>query len=251
MSMPRKIRCTVENIINHGGRVYTVDLVPATSVPPFRPGQFLHLTVDDYDPAGFWPESRVFSIASSPRERRRIRICYSVKGRYTTKMEQGLKVGGEVWIKLPYGDFVIDGASDAVLLAGGTGISAFTAFLQSLTPQAVPRVTLIYGARTPALFLFQNMILSQLAAVPQFDAVFFTETEDATFARELAAHPKAPACYAGRISLDAVLRPPSSVLCSLSAIFYLSGPPIMLSMLSQQLLARGVPADLVRTDAWE
>src|ERR1035437_2933378 len=229
MSMPRKIRCTVENIIDHGGRVYTVDLVPATSVPPFRPGQFLHLTVDDYDPAGFWPESRVFSIASSSRERRRVRICYSVKGRYTTKMEQVLKVGGEVWIKLPYGDFVIDGGSDAVLIAGGTGISAFTAFLQSLTPQTVPRVTLVYGARTPALFLFQDMILSQLAAVPQFDAVFFAENEDATFTRQLAAQSKAPACYAGRISLDAILRPPSFVLCPRSPVFYLSGPPVMLS----------------------
>jgi ferredoxin-NADP reductase len=244
MSMPRKIRCTVEAITDHGGRVYTLELKPEGLVPAFRPGQFLHLTVDDYDPAGFWPESRVFSIASSPRERIRIRICYSVKGRYTTKMEQALKVGGEVWIKLPYGDFVIDGTSDAVLLAGGTGISAFTAFLQSLAPQAGPRVTLIYGARTPALFLFQDMILSQLAAVPQFDAVFFTETEDAAFARQLAAHPKAPACYTGRISLDSVLRPPSSV-------FYLSGPPVMLSTLSQELLNRGVPADRVRTDAWE
>jgi ferredoxin-NADP reductase len=251
MSMPRKIRCTVENIIDHGGRVYTVDLVPAMSVPPFRPGQFLHLTVDDYDPAGFWPESRVFSIASSPLERRRIRICYSVKGRYTMKMEQALKVGGEVWIKLPYGDFVINGASDAVLIAGGTGISAFTAFLQSLTPQAGPRVTLVYGARTTALFLFQDMILSQLAAVPQFDAVFFAESEDATFAQQLAARPKTPACYAGRISLDAIFRPPSSVLGSRSSVFYLSGPPVMLSTLSQQLLTRGVPADLVRTDAWE
>ena len=272
MSMPRKIRCTVADIIDHGGQVYTVDLVPATSVPPFQPGQFLHLTADDYDPAGFWPESRVFSIASSPRERGRIRICYSVKGRYTTKLEQVLKVGGEVWIKLPYGDFVINGTSDVVLIAGGTGISAFTAFLQSLTPQTVPRVTLIYGARIPALFLFQDMILSQLAAVPQFDAMFFAENEDATFTRQLAAHPKSPACHAGRISLDAILRPPSSVpcppstalrppstvlrlpstvLCPLSSVFYLSGPPIMLSTLSQQLLARGVPADLVRTDAWE
>ena len=63
---------------------------------------------------------------------------------------------------------------------------------------------------------------------------------------------------AGRISLDAILRPPSSVPCPPStalrppsSVFYLSGPPIMLSTLSQQLLVRGVPADLVRTDAWE
>jgi ferredoxin-NADP reductase len=251
MSMPRKIRCRVENIIDHGGRVYTVDFVPATTVPPFRPGQFLHLTVDDYDPAGFWPESRVFSIASAPGDRQRLRICYSVKARYTTRMEQRLKVGGEVWVKMPYGDFVIDQGADAVLLAGGTGISAFTAFIEALAPHTGQKVTLVYGARTPALFLFQQMILRQLAAVPQFGAVFFAETEDAAFTRQLAAHPKTPACYAGRISLDTILHPPSPVPCSLSSAFYLSGPPIMLSTLSEQLLNRGVPADCVRTDAWE
>src|ERR1019366_8731649 len=161
MSMLRKIRCVVGAITDHGGGVYTVDLAPASTAPSFRPGQFLHLTVDDYDPSGFWPESRVFSIASSPRDRHRLRICYSVKGRYTTKMEQVLKVGGEVWIKMPYGEFVINGASDAVLLAGGTGISAFTAFQEALTPANQRHITLIYGARPPGLFPFQDMILNQ------------------------------------------------------------------------------------------
>ena len=40
--------------------------------PLFKPGQFLHLAIDPYDGAGFWPESRVFSIASSPRDRDRL-----------------------------------------------------------------------------------------------------------------------------------------------------------------------------------
>ena len=35
--MPRKIRCAVESITDHGGRVYTVDLVPQSAVPGFRP----------------------------------------------------------------------------------------------------------------------------------------------------------------------------------------------------------------------
>lgn len=251
MSMPRKIRCVVGAITNHGGGVYTVDLAPAGAAPSFRPGQFLHLTVDDYDPSGFWPESRVFSIASSPRDRNRIRICYSVKGRYTTKMEQTLKVGGEVWIKMPYGDFVIDETSGAVLIAGGTGISAFTAFLEALTPQGSQPVTLVYGARMPGLFLFQEMILAQLAAVPKFNAVFFTETPDEAFARRLAVPPRAPRCLTGRISLDAVLSPLSSVLSPLSSVFYLSGPPVMLKTLTAGLLARGISPEQIRTDAWE
>jgi ferredoxin-NADP reductase len=265
MSMPRKIRCTVESIIDHGGRVYTVDLVPAAPVPSFRAGQFLHLTVDDYDPAGFWPESRVFSIASSPKERARLRICYSVKGRYTTRMEERLSVGGEVWVKLPYGDFVIEDSGAAVLIAGGTGISAFTAFLEALTPQDSQAVTLVYGARTPGLLLFQEMILAQLAAVPQLDVVFFTETADQNFAQRIAAQPRAPRCLTGRISLESVLRPltsearslrsetssTSSVPCAPTSIFYLSGPPVMLTMLGTELQALGVTSERIRTDAWE
>jgi NAD(P)H-flavin reductase len=286
MSVPRKIHCHVESITDHGGRVFTVDLAPASPVPSFRPGQFLHLTVDEYDPSGFWPESRVFSIASPPHDCRRLRICYSVKGRYTMRMEQMLRVGGEVWVKLPYGEFFIDHQADAVLVAGGTGISAFTAFLGALTSETKQKATLVYGARNPDLFLFQEMILSQLARVPAFNVIFFTETRDATFAGRMAALPNPPKCFPGRISLSSVLRPPasdigpltsdlrslpsearplssvigppssdlrslSSVLCPPSSVFYLSGPPIMLKALGEDLKSRGVPPDRIRTDAWE
>ncbi|MEI6211563.1 MAG: hypothetical protein WCR06_08045 [bacterium] len=34
MSIPRKIRCFVASVIDHGGRVYTVDLLPSLSPPP-------------------------------------------------------------------------------------------------------------------------------------------------------------------------------------------------------------------------
>jgi ferredoxin-NADP reductase len=247
--MPRKIRCTVESITDHGGRVYTVDLAPANPVPSFRPGQFLHLTVDDYDPSGFWPESRVFSIASSPRDRMRLRICYSVKARYTTRMEQTLRVGGEVWIKMPYGDFVIDETNDAVLVAGGTGISAFTAFIQALKPNHPRMVTLIYGVRNPSLLLFQDMLLAQAERVPQFRVIYFAE--------ELREPINGGTWHAGRISLGAVFRAVTSETHSpvarfpTSAAFYLSGPPVMLTALGTDLRARGVAPEDIRTDAWE
>ena len=162
-------------------------------MPPFRPGQFLHLTVDDYDPAGFWPESRVFSIASSPRERERIRICYSVKGRYTTKMEQALKVGGEVWIKLPYGDFVIDDTERRGADRGRHRHQRLHRLIEALDPAAEHAVTLVYGARTPSA-----------APVPGHDSrptgrraatstrVFFTETPDGSFAQRNGGPPQGP-----------------------------------------------------------
>jgi ferredoxin-NADP reductase len=248
MSQPRKLRCTVEALTDHGGRVYTVDLAPQSPAPSFRPGQFLHLTVDDYDPSGFWPESRVFSIASSPSERGRLRICYSVKGRYTIKMEQALQPGREVWVKLPYGEFIIDDSTEAVLLAGGTGISAFTAFVESLKPERTKPVWLIYGAREPGLLLFREMLLDRLAKVPAFQLLFFTEAGTESFSREVAPAPRPPACFPGRISLDSFWPQLSGVE---KKTFYLAGPPIMLSTLGAQLKARGVAPEQVRVDAWE
>jgi ferredoxin-NADP reductase len=34
----------------------------------FVPGAFFHLALDEYDPSGAWPESRCFSIQTSPNE---------------------------------------------------------------------------------------------------------------------------------------------------------------------------------------
>jgi len=248
MSLARKIRCTVESIANHGGGVYTVTLAPAGIFPAFRPGQFAHLTVDDYDPSSFWPESRVFSIASSPHERKRLRFCYSVKGRYTTKMEQRLKAGGEVWVKMPYGEFFIDDSFDAVLFAGGTGVSAFTAFIEALTPSAPKSVWLVFGARNPSLLLFREMIEGQLVKVVNFHLIYFTEENTSNLASEIANLSRSPVCLPGRISLDPVLR---HVPMSGAKVYYLSGPPIMLNMLSTGLRQLGVPAENIRTDAWE
>ena len=97
--MAQKLNCVVEQIIDHGERVYTLALRPERPVPRFVPGQFLHLALDPYDATGFWPESRVFSIASPPAERDLVRITYAVHGRFTARMESGLAEGTQAWIR--------------------------------------------------------------------------------------------------------------------------------------------------------
>jgi NAD(P)H-flavin reductase len=242
MSICRKVHCRVEAIIDHGDDVYTLDLKPDSRVPKFQPGQFLHLSVDDYNPASFWPESRVFSVASSPHERERLCICYSVKGQYTEKMKKSLHVGRDVWVKLPYGDFFIDETRAAVLIAGGTGISAFIAFVEALAPDTAHAVTLLYGARNPALFLFHDMLRQQDSAVLNFNTFLFSEA------------PKGPAVsgvdvnFRGRISLDAVW---SHFGKTSDTVFYLAGPPIMQEVLGRELQGRGVSTERIRIDAWE
>src|ERR1700719_3493528 len=114
MPVTQKLGCVGDRGVAHGERVYTLVLLPEHLVPRFRAGQFLPLALDPYDPSGFWPESRVFSIASPPAQRDAVRITYAVHGRFTARMESDLVEGRQVWIKMPYGDFVVDGGASVM-----------------------------------------------------------------------------------------------------------------------------------------
>jgi ferredoxin-NADP reductase len=228
VAVVRRIPCVVQNVIDHGEHVYTVELEPSMAVPQFKPGQFLHLAIDPYDGAGFWPESRVFSIASSPRVRDRLTITYAVKGAFTTRMERELASGARVWVKLPYGEFVVDPATDAVLFAGGTGVTAFTAFLQSLTRDITSRVLLFYGARTPKLFVYGPLAQACANDVPSLTCNLVCEESQ------------------GRLQVNAAW---PAIAPLHDPVFYLSGPPPMLDALTKQLVGRDVSTGLIRTDA--
>jgi ferredoxin-NADP reductase len=230
VAVVRRIPCVVRGITDHGERVYTIELEPSMTVPQFTPGQFLHLAIDPFDGAGFWPESRVFSIASSPRERDRLTITYAVKGAFTTRMERELAAGSRVWAKLPYGEFVIDPTRDSVLFAGGTGVTAFTAFLQSLTPELASRVLLFYGARTEDLFVYKLLVEACARQAPYLAYHLVCEETQ------------------GRLQVDAAWRAISALD---NPVFYLSGPPAMLDALTRQLWDRDVSLERIRIDALE
>ncbi len=229
MAVTRRIPCSVRAVTDHGEHVYTVELEPSLPIPRFKPGQFMHVALDAYEPDGFWPDSRVFSIASSPRDTC-LTITYAVKGSFTRRMERELAPGVRVWAKLPYGEFTVEPARDAVLFAGGTGITAFTAFLGSLAPHHEHRVLLFYGARTPDLFVYGALASECARTVPSVSANLVCEATN------------------GRLRVDAAW---PAIARLDDPLFYLSGPPAMLDALTGQLRRHGVTDDAIRTDAWE
>lgn len=239
MSVPQKIRCTVARIVDHGGRVYSLELQPERPLPQFQPGQFLHLAIDPYEPGDFWPESRVFSIASAPADRNQLTLIYSAVGQFTTKMEKSLQVGSEVWIKLPYGDFVVDHAGCVVLVAGGTGITAFTGFLDSLQPRQAAKVSLFYGARSRDLLIFKPLIERKQQEGANLASWYFIEEGDADDQAGI---------LKGRLSVESILR---KVDQPADAIFYLSGPPVMLKNMTSALEASGIAPAQIKKDSWE
>jgi len=246
MATPQKLRCRVQKITNHVDHVYTVDLAPERALPRFKPGQFLHLTLDDYDPSGFWPESRVFSIASSPAQRNDLRISYSVRGRYTARMENELHEGRMVWVKLPYGDFVIRDADNVALLAGGTGITAFIAFIEGLTDTFHNRVFLVYGARKPELLLYRESIDVKAGTNNGFHVSYFVETDEKN--KNDSTNAQSPGFFTGCVSLEAIwtrLKNPRE------ATYYIAGPPAMIQALTGNLLKKGIAPEMIKVDAWD
>jgi ferredoxin-NADP reductase len=239
MGTPQKLRCQVKNLVSHGEGVYTLELVPdVLPVPRFKPGQFFHLALDPYDPTGFWPESRVFSIASSPRERDKIQFSYSVRGRYTARMEKEIVAGRKVWVKMPYGEFFVDANRPVVLLAGGTGITAFTAYLHDLVDNPPCPVAVFYGARERHLLVYRSLVDRCVQSLAGFQAFYFLEHAEQTAPYELR----------GRISITSVWH---RVPDPMNSNFYVSGPPAMLRVLSTQLRDMGVNGRSVHIDAWE
>lgn len=248
MPNPIKAKAEVISLAQYGPGTYLVRLAPKTSVPRHKPGQFLHLSVDEYDPAGgYWPESRVFSIASAPGAPF-LEIVYSVKGKYTRLMEESLSPGREVWIKLPFGDFIIDTAvregQDVVLIAGGTGLSPFLPYLEKiLAAGAGPgKLRLYYGIRENSMLLAREL-LARCVELDLAEVSLFVENESPSRdqSQGLKAEP-------GRLDIERIGEESRGLN---DPVFFLSGPPGMIQHFKQRLADQGVEASHIKLDEWE
>jgi len=235
--MAEKIRCQVAEIQEHGERVYSLILQPESPAPDFAAGQYLNLTLDEYLPGGAWPESRSFSIASAPEGRSQLRITYAVKGHFSTRMEAELNPGSPVWVDMPYGEFIINPETDVCLLAGGTGVAAFTAFLAGL-PAAYPhQVHFFYGARRPGQLIYHSLVQAAAQHCPELQVRYFAEQDwDGTD------------CLPGRIEVETIFR---FIPTSLAMTYYLAGPPGMVQALMAGLMERRVEPGKIIAEAWE
>lgn len=240
MPTPVRLAARVVEIIEHADDLRSFLLQPERPLPPFRPGQFLHLAIDPWTPTSHWPESRVFSIASSPFERERLRVTVSRKGAFTTRMFEELAVDARVWLKLPYGTFcpTPGDVGKTVLLAGGSGITPFVSVLEWAavkSPGAL--IDLHYGARRPSLLVYREVVeRHQAAGLGGLRLHLYAEEPGG-----------AGDLVAGRISADCAWQAAADAPGSR---FYLSGPKGMIDALRTRLLELGAEAPSVMSDEW-
>ncbi len=235
MATPVKVKAIVERVVKHTGSVVSYQLVPQGRVPKFHAGQFLHLTLDEYQPDRQWPESRVFSIASSPAERaRELALTISVKGRYTERIYKTLEKGSECWLKLPYGEFLFPDDQPLILVAGGVGITPFLALLKKMLEQKSEQaVSLYYGIRSEEHYLFGELISRCEVELSNFGKTVYCENGSVPGER-------------GILNIEAI-----HAAAPLGALFYLSGPPAMIGAFKNRLRDLGVESERIRVDDWE
>ncbi len=235
MASPVKIKAIVGEVVKHTGTVASYRFIPQGRVPKFHAGQFLHIALDEYHPDAQWPESRVFSIASSPAERHEeLAVTISVKGRFTERIFQTLEKGSECWLKLPYGEFLFPPDRHLILIAGGVGITPYLSLLkQMLEENSEQAVTLYYGVRSAQYYLFEELIRRCEAELSSFEKTVWCE--DGSVPGEK-----------GILDIDAI-----HAAAPDDSIFYLSGPPAMIASFKRRLLDLGVGNERIRVDDWE
>lgn len=208
----------------------------------YRPGQFLHLALDAYDPSFNWPESRVFSIANAPGSDF-LEILVSQKGHFTQRMIKGLEVEDEVWLKLPYGEFNFENArgKDAILVAGGTGISPFIPFLEDVYCERteVRSLALYYGIKAPEVLIYGDLLQNMKLHTASFHLNLYVEKGKPSLF---------PECQNGLLDMERIVLETKPLP---GPVYYISGPKAMINAFVAEAQKKSIPPSAVYYDKWE
>ena len=130
----------------------------------YLPGQFVSFT----QPIGGKEITRAYSIASGPRGDTRFELCLNrVEDGHLSPHLFDMRPGDTIRMTAPLGQFVLrEPPRDSILVATGTGIAPFRAFLEAHLRESSPAFTLIFGVRSHVLYRSEFEHLS--AAFPHF-----------------------------------------------------------------------------------
>ena len=178
-------------------------------------------------------------ITAARLEKDLVRLTIAAKGKFTGRILAELQPGRTVWMN-DYGDFIVRTGRehDVVLIAGGTGITPFVAFMEDALVRGLDgNVWLHYGARSQDLLVFRDFAYRCARQFPAFRWQCYAETgaTDATIA--------------GRIDLERIV---ACVRQGKAAAYYLCGPQEMINAFRARLTGEFAISEAnVKIDAWE
>jgi ferredoxin-NADP reductase len=205
----------------------------------FKPGQSVNLTLLEPSETDARGPSRTFSIVSAPHEAA-LTIATRLRDTAFKRMLGALAAGAPVRLRGPMGNFTLpdDPARPVVMLAGGIGITPFMSMLRHAERAKLPAPrTLLYSNRRPEDAPFIAELQSMAARDPKLKLVA-TMTEMEKSARPWSGE---------RAMLDAAFLE-RHVERRAAPVYYLAGPPGLVSAMGKLLREAAVAEGDIRTD---
>ena len=203
----------------------------------FRPGQYFWVELLESQHEDERGLRRHFSVVTSPTERGVLGVCTRVRDTAFKKTLAELKVGDEVEVEPPKGDYVLpeDTTPHYVFVAGGIGITVFRSMLRYVADTGEPyRVTLVYSNRDRAGTPFLDELSELEQRIPGLRVVL-TMTEDEGWEGE--------SRFVGPELLSDHLEGELT-----DHTYLVAGPPPMVEAVVGQLSEAGVPEEQVLPD---
>ena len=205
----------------------------------FKPGQSADLTLLNPPETDSEGNTRTFSVASAPFENQ---LIFATRMR-DTAFKRSLKkmpLGTALKMDSPMGSFTLhkNTAKPAVFLAGGIGITPFSSIVrQADHDQAPHKLYLFYSNHRPEDAPFLETLQGLEKTNPNFKLI-------ATIT-EMPRSKKSWNGETGRIDKEMLSRYLSDFL---GPIFYIAGPPAMVTGIRKMLVTAGVDEDDIRTE---
>lgn len=199
----------------------------------FRPGQHADFVFGSES-----DNSRTFSLASSPLDKEPLMIAMRMRRTAFKNALKAAALGTRFIVSRPRGSFTLhrDITRPAVFLAGGIGITPIRSILQSATQERLPhKLYLFYSNREADDAAFIEELQSTAAQNPNF-----------TFVPTITGHKTLEWPYEkGHINREMLTR---YLLGFNGPIYYIAGPPGMVTAMTDLLNSLGVSQDDVRTE---
>jgi len=205
----------------------------------FKPGQSADLTLLDPPETDLEGNVRTFSIASAPFQGL---LMFATRMR-DTSFKRSLKempLGTDVKMDSAMGSFTLhkNSAKPAVFLAGGIGITPFSSIVRQADHDRAPhKLYLFYSNRRPEDAPFIEVLQDLEKTNPNFRFI-------ATMT-EMPRSKKTWKGETGRINKEMLSKHLNDLR---GPIYYIAGPPAMVSGMRKMLVECGVDEDDIRTD---
>jgi ferredoxin-NADP reductase len=205
----------------------------------FRAGQFADVTLTDPLETDAEGNTRTFSIASPPFANELVFTTRMRNTAFKRSLKQ-VKSTAEVKISPAAGTFTLhkDPAKAAVLIAGGIGITPFLSMVQQADQDRLSqKLYLFYSNRRPEDAAFLDTLRALETTNPNFRLIC-TMTDMSKSKKEW----KGETAVIGKQMLG-------RHLASLQGpIYYIAGPPTMVTAIRDTLVSAGIEENDIRTD---